>query len=76
MDGQANDFTIDEHGNLVPVAPEVEDGADYTDSQALIVLSHKASGAVTMEIFGAPTPALMQVLQAVIKAVTTEFPEQ
>lgn len=64
MDGEADDFFIDEDGDLMPVCPEdwVPCLPMQTRVQSLAVVTEEVSGDINLRMFGTPTPALLRLL--------------
>jgi len=72
MDGLADDYVIDEHGNLVPIDDdEEEDDQDWeaTGLQALAVIVQEMSGEVVIRVFGEPSEELATALHTVMRDV-------
>ena len=70
MDGQADDYVIDEHGNLVSIEEEEEeDEWEATGLQALAVIVQEVSGEVAIRVFGEPSEELVSALHTAMRGV-------
>lgn len=72
MDGQADDFVIDESGELVSVAEEEEDEEATEPSgaqrvRACVMISQDVTGELSIQLFGCPTQELVMVLNTAMK---------
>ena len=74
MDGLADDYVINEHGDLVPVEAdececECEDGWEATGLQALAVITQEMSGEVSIRVFGTPSEELVTALHTAMRDI-------
>jgi hypothetical protein len=72
MDGEADDFVIDD-GELVPVVEEEEDEDEATEPsgaqrvRACVMISQDVTGELSIQLFGCPTQELVMVLNTAMK---------
>ena len=71
MDGLADDYVIDEHGNLVPIEFEEPDNEEWqaTGLQALAVITQEVSGEIALRVFGEPSEELVTALHVAMRDV-------
>ena len=72
MDGEADDFTISDEGELVPVA-SVEWSPRLTVKQqirAFVTVQQSTSDQLVVQVYGYPTADLMETLMSVFSNVT------
>ena len=71
MDGQANDFMIDENGELVPVDPEEWEPIIPVQAQvcALVMITQYGTGTAVMHVYGEPTPEMVTALHTAMRGM-------
>ena len=73
MDGEADDFVIDEDGDLVPVYEEECECWSCTPMEqvrAVAMITQTPTGELTIQMFGSPTLQLVSVLCSTMREMS------